>query len=326
MKWKYIPAALVVAIAVALAGCNNTQTRASQCAYQIENGYFDARHISAILHPGERRDESGTFSKYVYCNARNYAVAKDKNAVADSYTPIEAKTAANSYGDGTPVDVYGTVYFGLNQNEDVMRQFLGFCEKYNCFGSNDADASSNQAHSSSAGWNNMLAENMRFALQRATQRAMLEFAPDVWNDQSKWPKIADTIAEDMRDQLRNVTGTAAAVAPGEEPADYFCGSGVRLNKGAHEHEPGAWTCPRIRVVIDQIDPQDPDVRTIYNQQVQQQYERQLADEAKKTNEAKLSAAKAKYGDAYAGYFLGMQDVCQGSTTCVIGDPRQVVGK
>lgn len=298
----FIPAVML------LSACNNTQTFASQCAYHIGNGYFDARHVQNILHPGERKNSNNVTTRYVYCNARNYIVAQSKDATADQYTPIEAKTGKNQYGDGTPLNSFLSAHFTLNQNEDVMLKFLAFCEKYNCFAPKDT-SNNTGTHSSSEGWNTMLAENMRFALQRATQQAMLKFAPDIWNDQSKWPAVADAISANMKEQLHSQTGINI---------DFFCGTGAHLLAGKDEHKSGSWTCPPISITIDNILPQDPNVVSIYNKEVQQQNLRQLAGEEQKTNEAQLAAAKAKYGP-YAEYFLGLEDTCHAGTTCVIGN-------
>jgi hypothetical protein len=307
---KLVLLPLLALVGVLLAGCNNTQTYASQCAYQIQNGYFDARHVKNILHPGERKNTNNSQTRYVYCNARNYIVTKQQD-VGDLHTPITAKTGKNQYGDGTPVELQESMFFTLNQNEPVMLKFLPFCEKYSCFSKKDTNNNADQAHSSSPGWNNLLAENVRFALRRATQNAMLQFAPDVWNDQSKWPQIADKISADLKTQLRGQTGS------GDE--DFFCGSGASQIPGKSQSAPDAYTCPDIRVSIEDIEPQDPQVKNIYNKQVQQQNLRQLADEEKKTNEAQLEAAKAKYGSR-AEYFLGLQDTCAKAQTCVINPP------
>jgi hypothetical protein len=287
-------------LALFATACNNTQTYASQCAYQIQNGYFDARHVKDILHPGERKNSNNVTTRYVYCNARNFVWSTKPSSVADVHSPIEARTNKNQYGDGTPVNVELGLHFSLNENENVMLRFLGFCEKYSCFSSKDTSGNSNLANSSSAGWMNMLHENMRFAGERATREAMLKFAPDIWNDQSQWPKVADEIQKNIKSELKAQEGV---------PEDFFCGAGVAP-------EGGAYSCPDISVTVDNIEPQDEQVRRIYNQQVQQQQLRALADQQKKTNEAELEAAKAKYG-SHAEFFLGLQDVCKNAKPCVL---------
>jgi hypothetical protein len=294
--------------ALAATGCSNTQTFASQCAYQIKNGYFDARHVSDILHPGERKNSNNVTTRYVYCNARNYIFTSHSDATADVHAPIEAKTSKNDQGDGTPVNVDASAHFALNQNEPTMLSFLGFCEKYNCFASKDTTDNGSSSHSSSPGWMNMLNENMRFAMQRATQVAMQKFPPDVWNNQSSWPAVGDAISAELKQQIKNQIGGT--------DQDYFCGTGVHLKSASSESAVDSWTCPDISVTVDNVTPVDPGVRNIYNQEVRQQQLRQLAVEKLKTNQAELTAAKARYGDM-AETFLGIIDACQGKQSCYI---------
>jgi hypothetical protein len=301
----------LLALVVGVAACSNTQTFASQCAYVIHNGYFDARHTEAILHPGERQNTSNTTVRFVYCNARNYIVSEGQDANVDQHSPIQARTGPDSTGDGTPVNADVTMHFTLNENHPVMLRFLSFCEKYNCFA--PKDTSSNEGErSSSPGWLNMIAENHRFALARATQVAMLQFKPDVWNDQSQWPEVAKAISRQIKEELRTQTSSG--------DVDYFCGTDVHLKSGMNKSQDNAWTCPDISVTIESIQPQDSGIKSIYNQQVQQQQELKLASAQKATNEAQLSAAKAKYGNQ-AEYWLGMIDACKAG-----GCPGRVKGQ
>jgi hypothetical protein len=293
---RFLPLLVVgILVAVVAAGCGNTQTFASQCAFQIQNGYFDARHVKDILHPGERVNSNNVKERFVYCNARNYLVSTAKDANVDQHSAIQARTAPGSNGDGTPLNVEVGMHWTLNQNEPVLLRFLGFCEKYNCFAPRDTSENEG-SRSSSQGWINMTQENHRFALQRAVQVAALKFGPNVWNDQSKWPDVGRAITDEIKNQLRIQTGS--------DDVDFFCGTDVHLKPGKNEHASDAWTCPDISVTVDNISPQDPGIRRIYNQQVLQQQLKSLADEQKKTNQAQLSAAKAKYG-SQAEYFLGL---------------------
>jgi hypothetical protein len=290
----------LLAIAATVAACSNTQTFASQCAYVIHNGYFDARHTEAILHPGERKNTSNTTVRFVYCNARNYLVSTDKDANVDQHTPIQARTGPDATGDGTPVNVEVGMHWTLNENHPVMLRFLSFCEKYHCFA--PRDTSSNESNrSASPGWLNMTQENHRFALARAVQEAVLQFKPDVWNDQSQWPEVAKAISRQIKGELRTQTSSG--------DVDYFCGTNVQLKPGMSDGQPNAWTCPDITVTVERIQPQDPGIKAIYNQQVRQQQELKLADAQKKTNAAILDAAKIKYGQ-YAEYYLGLIDACK----------------
>jgi hypothetical protein len=289
-------------VAVGLTAGNNTQTTVSQSAYVIHNGYFDARHVEDIVHPGQRVNTNNTTVRFVYANARNWIVSSSKDANVDQHTPIQAKTAADESGDGTPVDVQASAHWTTNQNEPVMLRFLGFCEKYNCFA--PKDTSDNEGERSAApGWINMTQENWRFAFSRAVQRATQKFPPNVWNDQSKWPEVAKQVTSFIKEELRAQTSSG--------DVDYFCGTDVHLKPGMREDQPNAWTCPDIAVTIENIEPQDPGVKDIYNKQVQQQQELKLAEAAKATNAAQLKAAKSKYG-SQAEYWLGMIDACKAS--------------
>lgn len=290
----------LLVIAATVAACSNTQTFASQCAYVIHNGYFDARHTEAILHPGERQNTNNTTVRFVYCNARNWIVSTGKDANVDQRTPILARTGPDATGDGTPVDVEASAHWTANENHPVMLRFLGFCEKYNCFA--PKDTSNNEGtRSSSPGWLNMTQENWRFAFSRAVQVALQGFKPDVWNDQSQWPKVSKAIGDQIKAELRAQTSSG--------DVDYFCGTDVHLKPGMKENEPDAWTCPDIAVTVENIQPQDAGIKTIYNQQVQQQQELKLAGAQKQTNAAILEAAKVKYGP-YAEYYLGLIDACK----------------
>lgn len=290
----------LLAVVIGMAACSNTQTTVSQSAYVIHNGYFDARHVEDIVHPGQRVNTTNTTVRYIYANARNWIVSTSKDANVDQHTPIQARTANDDKGDGTPVDVQASAHWTTNQNEPVMLRFLGFCEKYNCFAPKDTSANEGE-RSAAPGWINMTQENWRFAFSRATQVAMQQFKPDVWNDQSQWPKVAEAITKQIKNELRTQTSSG--------DVDYFCGTDVHLNPGAQESNPDGWTCPEISVTVESIAPQDAGIKRIYDQQVQQAQELKLAEAQKATNEAQLLAAKAKYGK-YAEYFLGLIDACR----------------
>lgn len=280
-----------------LTGCQNVQTFSSQCAYIIQNGYFDAHHVKTILLPGERSNHTNSTVKYLYCNARNYRIQPGGDV--SGLTQISAKTAPSSNGDGTPVDVQLEAYFSVNQNHQALLDFLPFCEKYNCFSPKDTAGNQNLDNSSSPGWNNMLAENFPNAINRATRTAMLQFPPTVWNDTSQWSKVADAISANFSQQLQ-----VQDSSPDSEP--FFCDQGSTPT-----------SCKPVRFAIESIDPSDPQIRAIYNQQVEQQQQTLLAQQQAKTNAAELRAARQKYGKL-ADYFLGLQDTindCKGNANC-----------
>lgn len=100
--------------------------------------------------------------------------------------------------------------------------------------------------------------------------------------------------------------------------DYFCGPGVKP-------EGSGWSCPDITVNVDNIYPQDDGIKRIYNEQVLQAQEQKLAEAQKKTNQADLEAAKARYGDQ-AEFFLGLIDACKaGGCPGSVQSLRQAAG-
>jgi hypothetical protein len=302
---KKIALLLVLAIGalLGLSACSNVQTEAATCAYVIQNGYFDAKHVRHIAYPGERVNTNNVTVREAPCNARNYIIGKGSG---DYDGVLQAKTGQEKSTPGTPVDVQLTTLFTLNESRDALNAFLPFCEKYNCFNEDGHNGSSGNTNYASPGWVGMLKENMLKAESRAVQQAMLAFPPDIWNDQSKWPAVADEIMKDLPAQLEQMTGSTIP---------FFCASGAHWTG---EQGTSDFKCPPVTIAIDHIDPPQS-VRDIYDQQVQQAQQQALAVEQAKTNLALLGAAKAKYGP-YAGYFLGLQDTigkCNGSSTCVI---------
>lgn len=288
-----------IALLPVLSSCSNVQTTTAQCAVLIHNGYFDARHVEAILLPGQRHNSNNVTTHYIYCNARNYIVGANGDDPNTKF--ISAKTAPDPHtGDGTPVDVRLTAYFTTNENSTAIKEFLPFCEKYNCFSPKDNTSNDQLDRSSAPGWENMLNENFPNAITRSVQQAMLQFQPAVWNDTSKWPKVADAISTAFNAQILTQT---------ESTTHFFCGQGA-----------SATSCPPVRFSIEHIDPTDPQIRATYNQQVEQQQLQALAREQGKTNAAQLKAAKKKYGPL-ANYYLGLQDTiaaCKTSATqCIV---------
>lgn len=312
-RWRKLAIIPVIAILGALAAaCSNVQTFASQCAYVIQNGYFDVHHVNAILLPGQRYNGNNVTTRFVYCNARNYIVDQRPNSddrLAGGPGFVSAKTAPDpKTGDGTPVDVQLDAYFTLNEGRQAMLDFLSFCEKYNCFSPQDTTGNDNSARSSTQGWLNMIDENFPRAINRATQQAMLQFPTNIWNDTGQWPKVADAIEANFAAQMEIST---------QQTTPFFCGQGSHFDHGV-------FRCDPVKFSIETIQPSDPQIRSIYNQQVEQSQQQQLANQEAATNAALLGAAEKKYGNL-AGYFLGLQDTinqCKGNANCsvIIGNP------
>lgn len=288
---------VLAGLALTLTACNNTQTEASACAYVIQNGYFDAKHVKDIVHPGGRVNTHNTTVRELPCNARNYRFGKNNDA--DVTQPITAK--AGPATSGTPVEVQETAHFTLNQSDDILKNFLPVCEKYNCFNESGHNGSSgSDANYASPGWKGFLSENLKYAMTIATQQAAHDFKNDLWADSSQWPALGAAVGKNLKAALRAQIPT---------DFDFLCGAGGTESK-----------CPDITVTVEQVDPADQSIRDLYNQQVTQAQQQQLAEAQAKTNRAQLDAARQKYG-AGAGAVLGQLDVisaCKASgAQCVV---------
>lgn len=294
---KVITFVMVIAgLALTLTACNNTQTEASACAYVIQNGYFDAKHVKDIVHPGGRVNTHNTTVREVPCNARNYRFGTNDDA--DVRNPVPAKAGGT---DGTPVLVQETAHFTLNQSDDVLKAFLPVCEKYNCFNESGHNGSSgSDSNYSSAGWKGFLSENLKYAMVNATQQAAHDARTNLWQDSSQWPGFGAAVGSHLKAALKSQIPSAY---------DFLCGAGGDESK-----------CPDISVTVESVDPLDQSIRDLYNQQVTQTQQQALANAQAKTNKAQLDAAKQKYG-AGAGGVLGQLDIiaaCKASgATCVI---------
>jgi hypothetical protein len=201
-----------------------------------------------------------------------------------------------------PVYVWTRVFFTSNQNEQVMKEFLPFCLKYGCATTepqSNADIA-NTAHSSSAGWENTLLENMGPAVDASSQAAVQNYGPDLWLNQGAWPRLAKQIA----------AGLNAQIATESEISDpIFCGSKSTQSK-----------CTQMTVLVTGVTPEDPAVITNYNKEV-------AAEQAAAANAARVAAAKNLYGP-YAYYALMLQDESTNCPKCtvVVGNPPTATGK
>lgn len=276
--------ALVVGGSLTAVACSTTKTYASQCAYIIQSGFLDAHHLKRILHPGEQTGSTNDTTRYVYCNARNYLVRPG----GDLDGELAGRTKANSDGTpGNPVKVQLSMYWTLNQTDEALRAFLPFCEKYSCFSSADTGGS---ARYSSPGWNGMLAENFKPALERALVQVLPKYDGNLPNEQGDWTKLADDISAQFMQQIK--------VSDGSDGLDFFCSSGSPEGK-----------CKPVTVTVDHVEFANQQAQDLYNQSSTLDAQRANAEKQAAVNKALLDAAKAKYG-SYAAYFLGLQDTIQ----------------
>jgi hypothetical protein len=292
-----------LALAGTLTSCS-ADTYASQCAYVIGNGAGDNHELKDIIYPNTKVTTGDDDVKLVPCNARNFIVT-DKADVGDRHDPAVGKTKAGEDGfPATSMNVYISGFWSLNQSKEALTAFLPVCEKYNCFqGVDDAD----NANFSSTGWTGMLNENFSFALDKSVARAMLDFEPGIWQDQSQWPTLADTVSKYFAEEVRNRLGAKV---------DFFCG-----NAGAGEGGSQGGTCSPVRFSVDKVTPSDSAVVDVYNRTIVAQSEATAARADEVSNTAQLAAARARYG-SMAEYYLGELDVIKACSdakaTCVVG--------
>lgn len=289
-------AGVLAAGGAGIAACTTAVPALSQCAMTTNGGFGSSgQGITSVTHPGGKVSVgSGETAWYYPCNDRNYVTAKSGG---DRDNPLAVRTGAQGGTPGMPVYVWSSVYFTANQEDAVMKKFLPFCLKYGCAGTGaqSDDSVSGSAHSSTPGWNNMLAENMAPAVDRASETAVAQFGPDLWRTQDDWNKLATMIAANLNAQLAVETGSSVP---------FFCGD---ASTGAN--------CLPMTVVVSNVTPEDPAVITAYNQEVQ-------AEQSSAANAARLAQATLLYG-SLAHYALMIQDeanMCGAKCTLYIGAP------
>lgn len=285
-------AALMLGLGAAATGCA-TKAYSSQCAFVIGDGVNDNRQVKQIIYPGTGVDVGDDIVRFVPCNARNFIIA-DRPENRDRTMPVGAKTKAGEGQPATRVKVFLSAYFTLNQQEKVLKDFVPFCEKYNCY-SEDDDVSGSDNYSS-PGWNGMLAENFSPAIDRSTIEAMTGFDPSIYQDSADWPKLADAISSHFAAEIKKSTGSQY---------DYFCASGSDTRQGE---------CGPVRFTIDRVEPSDARILGLEDDQAKAQQERIV-------NQERLRAAKELYGPL-ANYYLGLLDTiaaCKaaGQNTCIV---------
>ena len=270
---------------VALTACSEAKSYPSEIQFVVGKGGGDAHKIKKIVYPGEKAKTDGDEeSWYVPGNARNFIITNSEDR-GDRKQPVQAYTAGSATNPAMQVNIYLSAYWSLNQNEDVLRQFLPFCEKYTCYSKDHDDNDSNFA---SKGWNGMLAENFSPAIDRAVIGQISNFDSSLYSDPAKWQELADLLGPAFMNEVKK--GWAS-----ESTADFFCGNGSAARDKNVE-------CTPVRFVIDKIEPVDPRVVKISQ-------DRQALEQQKSLNAAQIAQAQEKYGTS-SGYFLGMMDLLQ----------------
>jgi len=312
-RTRFLGATAVAGIALAATACTHVQPSLGQYAIVTGHGALSTQQVLDVVMPGDSiNQQDGTTVWYFPGNYRNYVTLPNNGDRNNPQATLTGKGPDKEPG----MSDYTWTYVGFQVNPAINDKagnwktataFLKFCLKYACASTSAQNDTANagQVRSSDPGWENMLNEVMPRAIDDATQTAILNYGPDLWQNRAVWKQYGSDIAAALTGELETLTGSGGL--------PYFCGPGSTET-----------TCTPLSVTIQNVTPVDPDVVTQYNKQVSALYSQQAAT-------ARLNAAKAIYGpDAY--FFLGLQDtigMCQAkNTTCniYVGNPPVTTGK
>jgi len=284
----------------------NTSNPGAACSYIIGDGTSGHNSkVHEVVWPNQNKDYSDSEdTRYVPCNDRNFivnppgSVNASGQPIGDRHDPSHGYTTS-----GTPILVWSTSLFTLNEAETALKKFYDYCYKYTC---STSDSSAGDANFSSDGWNGMLGETFGLAVDSAVLKASNQVTDDIWlkHDPAQYEKLADSVSSDLNAQIRKRTGF---------DLDVFCGSG---SSGWKDPEnPGkkgnVYTCSNIRFLVDQVEV-DPNLKKQAEQASQNAATTQI-------NKDTLEAAKAKYGPD-ADKVLATLDIlaaCKAPTVCVV---------
>lgn len=305
--------ALLAAVAAIVFGLNactvsDTATTSAQCGFIVGDG-DDGRDakVHDVVYPNQKVDLAGANNdneifKPIPCNSRNWITnpegSKDANgdAIGDYHVAMRGVTS-----DGTKVRVWLSMFWTPNQTESVMKnQFFPFCEKYDCFSSNEE-----KVNNSSAGWNDMLGENVPGAVDATVRAVMPSFDDTVWTKDANWNQIAEQISAGFGAEFSKATGFGD---------DLFCGSGdVSGWDNPDEPGKGKFECGAVRFRIDSIENADDNQQELSDQQSKKALQLQA-------NKDRFELAQELYG-GNTGAVLGNLDLIEAcrksSSTCVI---------
>lgn len=305
--------AALIALVVVLTGCT-AKAYASQCAFIVGNGVGDSRDVKQVLLPGEKVSKGDDEDFYVPCNGRNFVVTPDTNH-GDRHNAVVATTGASADGKtpGTEMKVWISVYWTLNENRDVLKQFYNNrCRKFACAGTEPSDESGSANFTPTAGWNGMLNETQSPALDRTGNDVMRQFDPAIWREPAKWNGGEGSVAQAFQDAY----AAELRVSSQSGNVNYFCGDSLPAGDGKTA------TCTPMTFTVERVEPNDPAIVTLYNQGVILDQRAAQARAAAGANKARLDAATALYGSReQAGAALREQDAIaacsQSKTTCVV---------
>jgi hypothetical protein len=279
-------------LALLSTACSSVTPSIGQYAIITGHGAFSNQQVIGVAAPGEHLKVNGGTAWYLPAQYRNFVTSQSGG---DRSNPQAVLTGATKTENGMSVKVWSWVGFELNPAIDrqlngktsfaFANSFFPFCFKYGCASTTPQNDNSvqNQQHFSTSGWEGMLQEVFPHAIDNATQTAIKSFTPGLWSNKAEYSALAAGITASLNGELQKMDN-----APDGTP--YFCGPGSTETK-----------CNPLLVIVNNVTPTDPAIVTAYNQQISAQY-------AQQAGAARLNAAKATYGDADAGWFLGMQDL------------------
>jgi hypothetical protein len=299
-----LTAACVVASPLLTACFSNATPSIGQCAAVTGRGFGDKQDVKRIVDPGEKVGKGDReIAWYFPCNARNYVTGHEGDRNASQGTKLQG----DSNSPGTPVYVYSTMPFQLNQNTEVLKEwFAKLCLKYGCAETSPQENSDNadKLKSSDPGWNEMLREQVGPAIDRAFQEVMEnpankgKFGPNTWT-LGGWPDLDKAVSAQFPTALQETSGLKI---------NWLCSTGSDEK-----------TCGVPQIHFTAMAPTSPTIEQQYDQQV-------AAEQAAAVNAKRLEAARKIYGGE-ANYWLGLQDtirLCQQSgKTCTlyVGKPN-----
>lgn len=285
-KISLVAAAAVVAMGT-LSGCSSASTTSDMIAFVSGDGQNgnDAK-IHNVIYPNQEADvDSGERITYVPAGSRNYVI--DAREGVDRRNPATGRTKT-----GTPVQVYLSAYWTLNQDKDILtNKFAPFCNKYLCA---QTDPNARDAMSSTKGWLNMLNENMGPAIDDAVREVLPNFGDEIWQTQTGWDKFAAAVSTEFTKKMRVRSGYTD---------DLFCGSGDSSGwDDPNKPGEGTFKCGPVTFAVSSVSSTDATQQDASNKAA-------AAEQLKETNAKILDAAVAKYGSKEeAGRALANLDI------------------
>ena len=310
MKARYFTLATLLAFGLTAVACveePSNSTPSAMCAFVIGDGQEGRDvNIHKIVYPGQplNRNSETEDLRFVPCNSRNFIINNgtvtnaNGDVVGDRKIPIKAYTST-----GTPVHLYVSAYWTLNQSPAALNKFYEFCYKYTCASSDDKAGTANF---STPGWNGMLGENFGPTLDSVGQLAASKYPDDIWkkHDATMIAQLALDMSNEFNSKMRAKTGY---------DVDLFCGSGNSQWPNPNKPGEGEFICTNVRIEVTAVEVADAALG-------QQESQANAAEQAKAANAQRLEAARQVYGDA-AAYWLALQDTlakCQSeNTTCIV---------